>query len=78
MPEFVWQREVVIDGVVFKVRNTPCSFGTKKALQNGKYELSERQLLKREIKPGDVIIEMGAPLVYSPLSWCSRQAIPGR
>lgn len=62
VPEFVWQREAVIDGVVFKVRNTPYSFGTKKALQNGNYELSERQLLKGEIRPGDVIIEMGGSI----------------
>lgn len=62
VPEFVWQQEAVIDGVAFKVRNTPYSFGTKKALQNGNYESSERQLLKGEIRPGDVIIEMGGSI----------------
>ncbi len=59
VPEFVWPKESAIDGVNFKIRNTPYSYGTKRALKTGNYEVSERKLLKGQIKPGDKIIEMG-------------------
>ena len=62
MPEFIWPKETVIDGVSFKVRNTPYSFGTKKGLQKGNYEVNERALLKAQIRKGDVIIEMGGSI----------------
>jgi hypothetical protein len=59
VPEFIWPKESSIDGVNFKVRNTPYSFGTKRSLVKGNYEVNERKLLKGQIKTGDVIIEMG-------------------
>jgi hypothetical protein len=59
VPEFIWPKESTIDGVSFKIRNTPYSYGTKRALKTGNYEVSERHLLQNQIKPGDVIIEMG-------------------
>jgi hypothetical protein len=62
VPEFVWPQESVIDGVSFKIRNTPYSYGTKKGLQTGEYEISERSLLQHQIKKGDVIIEMGGSI----------------
>ncbi len=62
IPEFVWPKEAMIDGVSFKLRNTPYSYGTKKGLQNGQYEVSERKLLKGKIKTGDVVIEMGGSI----------------
>ena len=62
VPEFIWPKESTIDGVSFKVRNTPYSFGTKRALKSGIYEVSERKLLQQQIKSGDVIIEMGGSI----------------
>lgn len=62
VPEFVWPKESVIDGVRFKIRNTPYSYGTKRGLKTGNYEVSERNLLRNQIKPGDVIIEMGGSI----------------
>ena len=62
VPEFIWPNEAVIDGVTFKVRNTPYSYGTKRALKTGNYEVSERKLLKEQIKSGDIIIEMGGSI----------------
>lgn len=59
VPEFIWPKESTIDGVQFKIRNTPYSYGTKRALKSGNYEVSERKLLQGQIKPGDKIIEMG-------------------
>ena len=59
VPEFIWPEESTIDGVSFKIRNTPYSYGTKRALKSGNYEVSERKLLQGQIKPGDKIIEMG-------------------
>lgn len=62
VPEFVWPLESLIDGVSFKIRNTPYSYGTKKGLQTGEYEISERRLLQHQIIEGDVIIEMGGSI----------------
>jgi Protein-L-isoaspartate(D-aspartate) O-methyltransferase (PCMT) len=62
VPEFIWPKESVIDGVGFKIRNTPYSYGTKQALKTGNYEVSERHLLRNQVKPGDVIIEMGGSI----------------
>jgi FkbM family methyltransferase len=62
VPEFVWPKEAVIDGMSFKIRNTPYSYGTKKGLQNGRYEVSERKLLRGRIQKGDVVIEMGGSI----------------
>lgn len=62
VPEFIWPAETIIDGVSFKIRNTPYSYGTKKCLQNGQYEVSERKLLQGKIKKGDVVIEMGGSI----------------
>lgn len=59
VPEFIWPKESIIDGVPFKIRNTPYSFGTKRALQTGNYEVSERHLLQQQTKAGDIVIEMG-------------------
>ena len=62
VPEFIWPKESIIDGVSFKVRNTPYSYGTKRGLINGNYEVSERHLLQKQIMPGDKIIEMGGSI----------------
>lgn len=62
VPEFIWPEKILIDGVSFKIRNTPYSYGTKKSLQSGQYEVSERQLLKGKIQKGDVVIEMGGSI----------------
>jgi hypothetical protein len=62
VPEFVWPKESIIDRVPFKIRNTPYSFGTKRCLTTGNYEVSERHLLQGQVKPGDVIIEMGGSI----------------
>lgn len=62
VPEFIWPKESNIDGVAFKIRSTPYSYGTKKGLQSGQYEVCERQLLKGQIKSGDIIVEMGGSI----------------
>lgn len=62
VPEFIWPKESTIDGVSFKIRNTPYSFGTKRVLKTGDYEVSERKLLQGQIREGDVIIEMGGSI----------------
>jgi FkbM family methyltransferase len=62
IPEFFWPRYVNIEGTKFKIRNTPYSFGTKREIVKGEYEIAERILLKDEIIAGDVIIEMGGSI----------------
>lgn len=62
VPEFVWPQQAEIDGVIFKIRGTPYSYGTKQALKTGNYEVCERKLLQNQISPGDVIIEMGGSI----------------
>jgi FkbM family methyltransferase len=62
VPEFIWPKEVNIDGVLFNVRNTPYTFGTKRALVKGDYEVFERKLMKSQIQIDDVVFEMGGSI----------------
>jgi hypothetical protein len=47
---------------MFKVRNTPYSFGTKWSLVKRDYEMFERKLIKAQTESGDVIYEMGGSI----------------
>ena len=62
IPEFVWPENIEIDGVKFKLRNTPYSFATKLILKRKKYEVNEWRLLKSVLKVNDVVIEMGGSI----------------
>lgn len=62
VPEWIWPKEACIDGVTFAIRHTPYSYGTKKALKSGNYEVSERRLLRNFIKEGDIVFEMGGSI----------------
>lgn len=62
VPEFVWPRTVLVDGVEIRVRNAPYSFGVKRVLKRGEYELDERKLLTSILRPGDVVVELGGSI----------------
>lgn len=62
VPEFVWPETVSIDGVNIKVRGQPYSFGVKRCLVQDAYEMPERRLLQRFIKPGMQVLEMGGSI----------------
>ena len=64
VPEWVWPKHVVVDGVTFRVRNTPYSVGTKRLLSFGteNYETEERELLEEFLTPGMNVIELGASI----------------
>jgi FkbM family methyltransferase len=63
VPEIFWPKVIKIDNVPFKIRNMPYSFGTKRALKKGIYEIHERNLLRQcNIFEDDVIIEMGGSI----------------
>src|SRR4051812_33865047 len=62
VPEFVWAKSVLIDGAEIRVRNAPYSFGIKRVLSVGNYEMDERRLLAKIIQPGEVVVEMGGSI----------------
>jgi hypothetical protein len=62
VPEFVWPRRVVLDGVSIRVRHAPYSFGVKLVLTRGEYEVDERRVLLNILQPGDVVVEMGGSI----------------
>jgi len=62
VPEFVWPKSVLIDGARIAIRNAPYSFGVKRVLKRGEYELEERGLLSNILQPGDVVVEMGGSI----------------
>lgn len=62
IPEWVWPREVVLNGVKIPVRNTPYSFGTKWILLKGHYEAIERKLLEPILQKGMQVLEMGSSI----------------
>lgn len=62
VPECVWPRHVLLDGVAIPVRGQPFSFGVKRILCDGSYEQSERILLSRVIRENDTILEFGGSI----------------
>lgn len=62
IPEFIWPKEIVVDSVPIRVRNTPYSFGVKCTLIKGDYEKNERLLINNRIKKGEVIFEFGGSI----------------
>ncbi len=62
VPEIVWPREVVLDGVEISIRHAPYSFGVKRLLCRNQYERPERELVRDVIRPGMAVIEMGSSL----------------
>ncbi len=62
VPEFVWPRSISIDKTEIPVRGMPYSFGIKRTLSKGKYEDSERALIKEIIQKGDQVIELGGSI----------------
>lgn len=63
VPEVWWPNHVQLDGVEFKVRNTPYSFGIKYLLKKAPetYEASERAFLAY-IRKGDYVLELGSSI----------------
>ena len=62
IPEIIWPRFIKLDSVPIKIRNTPYSFGTKRAIIKGNYELSERKLIENLSLKGEIIFEMGGSI----------------
>ena len=62
VPEIVWPKTVSIDGAEIKVRNAPYTFGIKRVLKRGDYEVDERKFLSDILKPGEVVVEMGGSI----------------
>jgi FkbM family methyltransferase len=62
VPEALWPRHVLLDGVSIPVRGMPFSFGVKRILCDGTYENSERVLLNRVIRENDVVLEFGGSI----------------
>ncbi len=62
MPEWLWPKQIVLDGVGIPVRSMPWSFGTKWLLCKKGYEAEERALLLEFLMPGMQVIEMGSSI----------------
>ncbi|MGD1923159.1 MAG: hypothetical protein ACFB03_03075 [Paracoccaceae bacterium] len=62
VPEFIWPKHIDVDGVSIRIRGEPYSFGVKRVLLRGDYELTERQLIARFVEPGMKVIEMGGSI----------------
>lgn len=62
VPEFVWPESVNIDGVQIGLRGAPYSFGVKRFLMSGQYELAERKIADKILAPGMTVIEMGSSI----------------
>lgn len=62
VPEFVWPQWVNIDGAQIRLRGAPYSFGVKRILRSGQYELPERKIVGKFLVPGMTVIEMGSSI----------------
>ena len=75
VPEFVWPREVDVDGVIVKLRGAPYSFSIKRMLANDSnaYERAERSFLKA-LKLDDHVLEYGSSIGILTALICERVA----
>ena len=62
VPEIVWKKYVIFDGVKIPLRGMKYTFGVKWVLSKGIYENSERILIKKILKEGDEVLEMGGSI----------------
>ncbi|MFT4634940.1 MAG: SAM-dependent methyltransferase [Arenicella sp.] len=73
VPEFIWPREVDIDGVIVKLRGAPYSFSIKRLLSKDSdaYERAERGFLDN-LKKGDHVLEFGSSIGILTALICER------
>lgn len=64
IPEWLWKKSVNIDGVDIPIRHMFYSFGIKYLLSRkpNNYELPERMLVRKVLKKGDQVLEMGGSI----------------
>ena len=62
VPDFIWPNSVQLDGVIIPLRNSPYSFGIKRYLNSGNYEVPERTFVKKYLNEGDQVLEMGGSI----------------
>ncbi|MEM9351476.1 MAG: hypothetical protein AAGA92_00535 [Planctomycetota bacterium] len=64
VPESVWPESCEVESARIQIRNAPYSFGVKRLLSRDPqgYELAERALCKRSIRPGDQVLEFGGSI----------------
>jgi FkbM family methyltransferase len=62
VPEIVWKKYVIFDGAKIPLRGMQYTFGVKWVLSKGVYEDSERVLIKKILKEGDLVLEMGGSI----------------
>jgi hypothetical protein len=78
VPELVWPKLIVLDDAVIPLRGAPYSFGVKRVLAKGNYEVSERLLLSRVIKAGDVVFEFGGSIGILATIAAGRSGVTGK
>jgi len=62
VPRFLWPKVVTIDNASINLRDAPYSFGIKLILFRNNYECSERMLIKRVLRKGSRVIELGGSI----------------
>lgn len=78
MPELIWPKFITLDNTVIPLRGAPYSFGVKRILAKGNYEVSERLLLSRVIKEGSVIFEFGGSIGILATIAAGRCGVSGK
>lgn len=78
IPDFIWPKEVVLDGAVIPLRESPFSFGIKRYLVLGEYESAERVLVGRYLSRGDQVIEMGGSIGVLTAIIAKKIGVSGR
>ena len=71
------QRDIVeIDGIKVRVNDLPTSRKIRRHLRRGQYENPEREMVKKFLRPGDQVLELGASLGVVAC-FIGRQTDPG-
>ncbi len=67
---------VDVDGIQVRVKSLPTSRRIRRHLRRGQYQNPEREMVKKFLKPGDQVLEMGASLGIVAC-FIGRQTSPG-
>jgi len=62
VPDAYWPEHVVLNGARIDIRKTPYSFGVRRSLVDGSYEVAERELICGIVKPGMHVLELGGSI----------------
>ena len=71
------EREFVIDDIVIEAPRPPVSKSVRKSLRKNDYEIAESYLIRRLVRPGDTVLDLGSGLGLTTIA-AAKASVTGR